>query len=187
MLPQLLSRRDREFPCARGFQSHNSAPSRIVDKQRRRLGRIRRHIMRVLNMPMPQGSQYASLRAKAAILLFTLCCLLSTIRILREAPNPAHLNPDEISRRSDQRFGAVKTRLPAIGVIGYIGESGNSSTPDYYLTQYALAPLVVDRSTHHAIVVGNFPLSPPSDLPRNLRLVEDFGSGVLLFAGEDAR
>jgi hypothetical protein len=81
----------------------------------------------------------------------------------------------------------VKTRLPANGVVGYIGESGNSSTPDYYLTQYALAPLVVDRSTHHAIVIGNFPLSPPSNLPPNLRLVEDFGSGVLLLSGEDAR
>jgi hypothetical protein len=89
--------------------------------------------------------------------------------------------------RSDQRFAAVKTRLPATGIIGYIGGSGDSSTPDYYLTQYALAPLVVDRSTHHAIVIGNFPLSPPSSLPPNLRLVEDFGRGVLLLAGEDAR
>jgi hypothetical protein len=138
-------------------------------------------------MHLPQRTDSASPRMKCAILLFTLCCLLSTIRILREAPNPAHLSPDDISKRSDQRFAAVKTRLPASGVIGYIGESGDSSTPDYYLTQYALAPLVVDRSTHHAIVIGNFPLSPPSDLPPNLRLVEDFGSGVLLLASEDAR
>jgi len=138
-------------------------------------------------MQTPQSTESASPRAKCAILFFTLCCLLSTIRILREAPNPAHLTPDDISKQSDRRFAAVKTRLPATGVIGYIGESGNSSTPDYYLTQYALAPLVVDRSTHHAIVIGNFPLSPPSNLPPNLRLVEDFGSGVLLLAGEDAR
>jgi hypothetical protein len=138
-------------------------------------------------MQLPQRADSDSPRMKCAILVFTLCCLLSTIRILREAPNPAHLSQDDISKRSDQRFAAVKTRLPASGVIGYIGESGNSSTPDYYLTQYALAPLVVDRSTHHAIVIGNFPLSPPSNLPPNLRLVEDFGSGVLLLAGEDAR
>ena len=138
-------------------------------------------------MQQPPSTESASPRAECAILFFTLCCLLSTIRILREAPNPAHLTPDDISKQSDRRFAAVKTRLPATGVIGYIGESGNSSTPDYYLTQYALAPLVVDRSTHHAIVIGNFPLSPPSNLPPNLRLVEDFGSGVLLLAGEDAR
>lgn len=138
-------------------------------------------------MQQPQRTESASPRAKCAILVFTLCCLLSTIRILREAPNPAHLSQDDISKRSDQRFAGVKTRLPASRVIGYIGESGDSSTPDYYLTQYALAPLVVDRSTHHAIVIGNFPLSPPSNLPPNLRLVEDFGNGVLLLAGEDAR
>lgn len=138
-------------------------------------------------MHLPQRTDSASPRMKCAILLFALCCLLSTIRILREAPNPAQTTTDDISKRSDQRFAAVKTRLPATGVIGYVGESGDSSTPDYYLTQYALAPLVVDRSTHHAIVIGNFPLSPPSSLPPNLRLVEDFGSGVLLLAGEDAR
>jgi hypothetical protein len=138
-------------------------------------------------MHLPQRTDSDSPRKKCAILLFILCCLLSTIRILRDAPNPAHLSQDDISKRSDQRFAAVKTRLPATGVVGYIGESDNSSTPDYYLTQYALAPLVVDRSTHHAIVIGNFPLSRPSDLAPNLRLVEDFGSGILLLAGEDAR
>lgn len=137
-------------------------------------------------MRLPQSTESASPRAKCAILFFTICCLLSTIRILREAPSPAHLSQDDISTRSDQRFAAVKTRLPASGVIGYVGESGNSATPDYYLTQYALAPLVVDRSTHHAIVIGNFPVSQPSDLPPSLRLVEDFGGGVLLLAGEDA-
>jgi hypothetical protein len=138
-------------------------------------------------MHLPQRTVSASPRMKCAILFFTICCLLSTIRILREAPNPAHITPDDVSKQSDQRFAIVKSRLPASGVIGYIGESGNSFTPDYYLTQYALAPLVVDHSTYHAIVIGNFPLSPPSDLPPNLRLVEDFGSGVLLFAGEDAK
>jgi hypothetical protein len=138
-------------------------------------------------MHLPQRTVSASPRMKCAILLFTICCLLSTIRILREAPNPAHITRDDVSKKSDERFAAVKTRLPASGVIGYIGESGNSSTPDYYLTQYALAPLVVDRSSHHAIVIGNFPLSRPSDLPPNLRLLEDCGSGVLLFAGEDAK
>jgi len=138
-------------------------------------------------MHLPQRTVSASPRMKCAILFFTICCLLSTIRILREAPNPAHITPDDVSKKSDQRFAVVKSRLPANGVIGYIGEGGNSSTPDYYLTQYALAPLVLDRSPHHAIVIGNFLLSRPSDLPPNLRLVEDFGSGVLLFAGEDTK
>jgi hypothetical protein len=136
---------------------------------------------------MSQRLESVSLRGNTAILVFTFCCLLSTISILREAPNPVRPTADDISKRSDQRFAAVKAHLPAAGVIGYIGGSGNSATPDYYLTQYALAPLVVDGSINHAIVIGNFPLSPPWDLPPNLRLVEDFGNGVLLFAGEEDR
>jgi hypothetical protein len=34
-------------------------------------------------------------------------------------------------------------------------------------------------------VVGNFPSSPASGIPNELRLVEDFGDGVMLFAAKD--
>lgn len=95
--------------------------------------------------------------------------------------------PDGIAARSDQRFSLVKTRLPAEGVIGYIGEMGDSAVPDYYLTQYALAPLVVDHSTGHAIVIGNFPSSQPPEIPADLRVVQDFGNGVLLLAGRGTK
>jgi hypothetical protein len=104
-----------------------------------------------------------------------------------QSPNPTRVTADDISRRSDLRFAALKARLPANGVIGYIGETGNSATPNYYLAQYALAPLVVDDSPDHAIVIGNFPSSSPSRIPQNLRLVENFGDGVLLFAAKEAK
>ena len=138
-------------------------------------------------MHEPQRPDAVSKRAVAGILLFVLCSLLSSIRIILAAPTPAHLHSDEISQRSDQRFTLVKPRLPATGVIGYIGESGNSGTADYYLAQYALAPLVLDRSPRHKIVIGNFPGAVPSSLPPDLQLIESFGNGVLLLAGEDAR
>lgn len=128
-----------------------------------------------------------SAKATAGILVFVVCCLLSTFRIARDAPNPAHLNPDDVSQLSDQRFAPLKSRLPPQGVVGYIGEAGDSATPDYYLAQYALAPLVVDRSTGHDFVVGNFPASTPASPPPGLHLVVDFGHGVLLFRSEDAR
>jgi hypothetical protein len=113
--------------------------------------------------------------------------LLSTGRLVVQAPDPTLVRADDIAKRSDQRFAALKSRLPARGVIGYIGETGDSATPDYYLTQYALAPLVVDYSSDHGMVVGNFPSSWPSQSPPNLRLVEDFGDGVLLFASKDTK
>ena len=138
-------------------------------------------------MHTTNGPQRSSAKATGAILLLAVCCLLSTGRILLRAPGPRRISSDDISKRSDQRFAALKARLPAGGVIGYLGETGDFATPDYYLTQYALAPLVVDLSPNHSLVVGNFPSSPPFRIPQNLRLVEDFGQGVMLFAAKDAR
>ena len=106
-----------------------------------------------------------------------------------EAPASGRLKDEnDIARRSDQRFAALRPYLPQHGVVGYIGEPGAAAMGDYYLTQYALAPLVLDHSTNHRFVVGNFPSSSPAArAPAKLQLVKDFGDGVLLFASEDAR
>ena len=132
-------------------------------------------------------------RVSIAFLIFILGCMLSTARIVWDAPRP-NSPPDSaqgVGRRSDQRFAALKTSLPERGVVGYLGEPGAAGLGDYYLAQYALAPVVVDYSPNHPLVVGNFPrspavspaLGPPSE---NLRLVKDFGDGVLLLANEGA-
>ena len=119
--------------------------------------------------------------------MFVLCCLLSTGSMVFQAFNPRHVASENISSRSDQRFAALKAKLPPTGVVGYLGETGDSATSDYYLTQYALAPLVVDLSPKHPIVIGNFPSFPPPQIPPNLRLEEDFGNGVMLFGGKDTK
>jgi hypothetical protein len=127
-----------------------------------------------------------SLPRKAGLAFFIACCLLSTLRIVHDTPTPAHLRADEIADRSDHRFAALKAELPARGVIGYIGEEGNSALPDYYLAQYALAPLVLDRGFNHSLVVGNFPASGARVIPSGLDEVKDFGKGVLLLRNRDA-
>lgn len=137
-------------------------------------------------MQTKTGSHSASGKAIGAVLLFVACCLLSTAHILFEAPGE-RIGSDETSKRSDQRFAKLKARLPTSGVIGYLGEDGDSAIPDYYLTQYALAPLVVDFSRNHPLVIGNFPSSRVSVIPPDLTPVEDFGNGVLLFASRDAK
>lgn len=134
-------------------------------------------------MPAPSAGRA---RTTAAIAILILGSLLSSGRIIFKARHLGFVDPERIAARSDRRFFMLKTRLPNQGVVGYIGESGDSATPDYYLTQYALAPLVVDNSTNHAIVIGNFPASHSAGIPQNLRLVEDFGNGVLLLANKDA-
>jgi hypothetical protein len=137
-------------------------------------------------MPEPRP-QTVSTRATYGIFLFVFCSVLSTARILVDSPNPAHIVSDHISGRSDERFVALKSRLPEYGVVGYIGDSGPSAIPDYYLAEYALAPLVLDRSPDHQLVLGNYPSSMPPEIPPTLRLIQDFGNGVLLFATKDAQ
>jgi hypothetical protein len=115
-------------------------------------------------------------------LIFVACCLLSSARLVIDTPALNHLGGDHIAQRSDERFGALKVELPPSGVVGYIGETGSLAVGDYYLAQYALAPLVVDHSANHRLVIGNFSAAPPAVATQGLQLVKDYGSGVVLFA-----
>jgi len=87
------------------------------------------------------------------------------------------------------RFEGLRRRLPASGIVGYLSYDGQGGqdTAMYYLTQYALVPVVVERSANHSLVVGNFPGPVPKAeqfLPLGLTLQGDFGNGVLLFGRE---
>jgi hypothetical protein len=130
---------------------------------------------------MPHGSRIA----KPALWIFALGCLLSSARLIVDTPRLAQ-DQSDTAQRMGQRFVALRNILPKQGVIGYVGQSENA-VEQYYLAQYALAPLVLDYSTHHSIVVGDFTTSSPTDLPKNLQLIRDFGGGVLLLANKDAR
>lgn len=123
-------------------------------------------------------------RTRLVLLVFVFCCLLSSARLVVQASILGHSIPDELAQRSD-RFAQLKAVLPARGVIGYVGDTGESGTASYYWTQYELAPLVLDRSANHPLVVGNFSSSSTAISVEKLRLLKDFGNGVLLFAGED--
>jgi hypothetical protein len=126
-----------------------------------------------------------SAKISAALLIFVAGCLLSSARILREAPRHNHLSQDDVAQRSDQRFAAIKAALPPRGLIGYIGESGDSTLPDYYLAQYALAPLILDRGVEHRLIVGNFPNATPV-IPLGISVEKDFGNGTFLLTNKDS-
>jgi len=126
-----------------------------------------------------------------ALVVFVLCLMLSSVRVLVEAPISGYeTDVNHARRRSDERFAGIKAALPQRGVVGYVGDSPGTFA-DYYLTQYALAPLVVDYSADHPLVVGNFPKGAQDaarrTVARNLELIRDFGDGVLLFANKGAR
>lgn len=132
--------------------------------------------------------------APAVVALVVLAIVISSV-LLSELQGLAKMpsitrdqGKDEISLY-ERRFEALKRALPDSGVVGYVTDDGPGSVgaQDYYLTQYALSPLVVDSSAEHPLVVGNFrdnvaALSIYKD--KNLTLLEDFGGGVMLFRSE---
>jgi hypothetical protein len=140
------------------------------------------------------GSVATPSRRKISITVVAtvLLCLLSTARLLTETLREGRLENSAgyVARQSDERFADLRKVLPQRGVVGYVGDPGETSPADYYLAQYALAPLVVERSTEHWLVVGNFPASqssPPSGIEKSLLLVRNFGNGLFLFARKDSK
>lgn len=107
--------------------------------------------------------------------------------------NPNGLNTDAASMW-EKRLELLKADLPSQGVIGYISEMDYPGVPfgatdqdeEFVLTQYSLAPLILDRgSTSHELVVGNFSEIYDYQFERDmdLSLIYDYGYGIFLFAG----
>ena len=80
--------------------------------------------------------------------------------------------------------------VPAGAEMGYLTDAAPGSVADTSMllsAQYVLAPRLVARGAAHEWVVGNF--TRPGDfaaIGRNngVRLVQDFGNGVVLFRKE---
>jgi hypothetical protein len=136
----------------------------------------------------------ASTRTRIALLLVLLYAGASTVHWLRlGAELSARVEPDEISAY-EHRFEEVRSVLPPRGVVGYLGHPDpTGATPRaadaaallhfrrYLLAQYSLAPVLLIKSTEPEFVVGNFDVSAPRPTPAGLRLVRDFGDGLVLF------
>ena len=134
--------------------------------------------------------------ARLALVLLVLLALSGSGRTLyhavedyRDARAPssaARLTAGHMSR-CKARYQALRLALPDTGVVGYVsdGLEGGSFTSlealqDFFLTQYSLAPVIVQPGARHALVVGNFSRKP-SALPGHLTLLWDFGDGIVLF------
>ena len=145
-------------------------------------GKTRTSPPRIICCPMPTEPA----RASAAILIVVFFSLITTARLILKTPRISLHSGDEVSLLSDQRFAEMKKYLPSRGVVGYLGDPGNFGLPNYYLAQYALAPLVIDRSTNHALVIGNFSTEPPKPDTRGLEAMKTFDPGLVLFRNKDA-
>ncbi len=131
----------------------------------------------------------AGIRAAVAVGLLVALALASDawflvwtleVRAAREGPL--------LATYYEGRFAPLRPLLPRRGVVGYVSDRPDSEE-EYFLTQYALAPLLLDRRGAHAVVVGNFfdPARAPAIAARmRLVLLRDLGEGVMLFQGPGA-
>lgn len=134
------------------------------------------------------------LPSKLAVILVVFSALLANFNLLLHKStnfNPNLWGRDRITV-SESRYEQIKKALPPHGTVGYISNLKaddirfDPGFGEYYLAQYALAPLVVIYSSDQPLVIGNFRGSTPvsSAAVPNMVLVKDFGNGIMLFRRE---
>jgi hypothetical protein len=103
---------------------------------------------------------------------------------------PGKLSSDKITLY-EKRFGELKKELARKRVVGYFSEDPPDSREylrNYYLTQYALSPVIVLPELNRDLVVGNFSklAAPPQVVKqKDLYLLRDYGNGVFLYRGRE--
>ena len=128
------------------------------------------------------------LRRKVGISILVLFVLATNFVLVRDAHRRFQESKDKDQITLYQtRFAELRRVLKPAGVVGYISDAAPESKGyrgNFYLTQYALAPVIVTMETNRQWVVGNFWKTgkvPAIAFNRRLHLWKDFGSGVALF------
>lgn len=132
-------------------------------------------------------------QAKLGISLLLLFSLLSGLRSAKEASifKPFLIGNDAPTIFVD-RFAGLKNELNPGETVGYLSDTPPEQSglwvTDYYLTQYALTPILVDNNENHPFIVGNFhnpdyKINITAD--KKLYELKDFGNGVFLFSREE--
>lgn len=124
--------------------------------------------------------------------------LYQTVALYRESRLETPATGLRRTGEQDVRLGRLREHLPPRGVVGYVSGGSSDGTfrtvaslQDYFLTQYALAPVIVVRGTGLPVVVGNYPATGTAEpgagaaYPAGLVLRRDLGDGVLLFEGAE--
>lgn len=134
---------------------------------------------------------YATRIKTGSLLLLALTPLLTNLKYfgVNRTVDLSAIGKDQITLE-ENRFTEIRKVLPARGVVGYVNDETDidEGTRKYYVTQYAIAPLIVVRGADRPLVVGDFSANGqrlPAPL-ENRTLIKDFGNGILLF-GEEAK
>lgn len=127
------------------------------------------------------------MRVKAGVLLLCVSAVIYSVEICRRTHVLTKEPTDRVTLH-ETRLAELRKRLPARGVVGYVaddfGADQDKAWRRFATTQYSLAPVILERTTAHELVVGVF--DDPGAIPAvsdagNLLVAEEFGEGVVLF------
>jgi hypothetical protein len=128
---------------------------------------------------------------KLGITFFVLFAPFTNIDLVMDAHQTLQRNRDKDQVAiSEKRFAGLREAVKPFGTVGYISDAipgSDEDTGNFYLTQYALAPVIVTMETNRQWVVGNFWKTgkvPPFVRNGRLSLWKDFRDGVALFQKE---
>lgn len=134
-------------------------------------------------------------RVSALIVVFVVAAL-NVVHLARTVPPPVSEGPittlsDPVTRH-EQRLEALQKNIRRRGLTGKIGYVGDLPGPrlgedprgveDFYLTQFALVPLLLDADSETCewAVANLRTANPLVRVPAEWHIAEDFGTGVLL-------
>lgn len=84
----------------------------------------------------------------------------------------------------DKRYERLKGMLPSHGVVGYFTD-GKFDAKAFYLTQYALSPVILVNNTEPKLILANFSDSSSRIQfckDNNLFLLEKVDNNIMLFS-----
>jgi hypothetical protein len=125
-------------------------------------------------------------RGAVVIAMFSLLSSVSLLR--RTVSDREHQNGTELGAFK-RRISVVKSQLPSDAIVGYISDlkadPSQRSLLELRMTQYVLAPVIVEDNTTQYYVIGNFhgPVTDQTPELHGLAIIKDFGNGVLLLRG----
>lgn len=131
-----------------------------------------------------------AVKVKIGILLIILSALSQNLLMLGDGIRKYRKSPDiDNVTLHENRFIGLKKFLPTHGVVGYVTDQHpDNATGEYYLTQYALSPVIIANETARSFIIGNFHKSINIDeISKNadLILIQELDNGVILFKNKN--
>jgi len=125
-------------------------------------------------------------RHKFAVIALAAIALCSTLWALLDILAAVTHNQIFGVAAFESRFDGLRKTLQPHMVYGYLSDSARndpSAAPEFYLTQYTLAPAIVKATPDETMVIANFHNNRPDQKllqANHLVPLQNFGNGVVL-------